>query len=171
MRFEVETNYDLKTMKAFKRLVNKTVHARRIKIVRIISIVIGCFGLVYSLLWLMVAQWVPALMGLVIGIVFLLVGIKFESYLLRDSKHDVSVDIRTIRYIFDKNGYLTDNQGKTNYSSYRIVQNVCEDEGYFALMLGRKQGFILDKAHFLVGTPEAFASFIVEKIGKPILHA
>lgn len=176
MSFEVETTYDKPTVQAFQRILNRTVRYKRLCAVRIITIVIGCVSIAYGCLWLwakaaMDASLVPAISGFIAGAVFLLIGIFYEAYLNKFSRHMVEKTPVTIRYSFDKHGYSTITGKQSVRSIYGILHNIYEGEGHFVLMLDRRRGFVLDKSRFLTGDPEEFRRFVEERTGKAVQAA
>ena len=176
MRFEMETTYDKPTVLAFQDILNRTVRAKRIRLTRILTLVVGCGALAYGLLWLWAAltkgvSFMPAVSGLIAGTIFLMLGIFYKKYIGRSSRHMVSQQPVTIRYSFDKYGYATLTGKNKQFSTYRIIHNICSGDGYYVIMLDRRRGFVLDKSRFLSGDPEQFAPFLEECTGKSIQTA
>ena len=176
MRFEMETTYEQPTVRAFQNILNRTVRAKRIRLVRILTFVVGCGALAYGLLWLWAAvaegvSAVPAVSGLAAGTIFLLLGIFYKKYINRSGRHMVNQQPVTIRYAFDCHGYSTLSGKNRQISPYRIIHDICSGDGYYVIMLDRRRGFVLDKSRFLSGDPEKFAPFLEERTGKPIQTA
>ena len=171
MSFEVETTYDKPTVQAFQRVLNKTIRYKRIRLVRVVDILMGCASLIYGLLWLWARTQAdvsifPAVSGLALGVVFLLIGAFYEAYISRGGRHMVNHTPTVIRYSFDKHGYTTKTGKNSTRSVYGILKILCADERYYVLMLDRRRGFVLDREHFLSGNPEDFGPFLEERTGK-----
>lgn len=171
MYFEMETTYDQPTVLAFQRILNQTVRARRIRLVRICSFLVAGLSLVYALIWFAAGvqagvTLVPAVSGLLMCGVFLAIGLLYETYLIRLGRHLVNQTPVTIRYSFHESGYTTGKGKDAVHSPYRVLRSLCCDSNYDVLMLDRRHGFIIDHQHFLQGDPGRFRAFLEDHTGK-----
>ena len=125
-----------------------------------------------SFLWLWAGvSVVLTISEFLMGAMFLVFGGCYEKHLRRSGRHMADQNPNTIRYSVDKTGYTTKTSQNTARSTYSIIHFLCEEDGYFVVMLDRRRGFVLDKAHFLTGTPEAFAAFLEERTGQSFQRA
>lgn len=171
MLYEVETTYDSQTLYAFQLLLNGTIRRRKYLAARAMAFILGIACILDGLLWLWVgAVLVPMLSSFLTGAIFLLAGFFFPRYVNRRPKQR-KAEPETIRYRFYPGKYVT-KIGKTNTESdYSVIRILCQNEGYYAVMLDRRQGFLLDKSRFLTGDPDTFGAFISQKTGKPLQHS
>ena len=163
MYFKVETTYDKETLTGFQLLTDRTIRAKRTRAKRIIALIMAVLSFCLGLVWILGFQKaVPGIAAFVMCAAFALVTIFFQKYSTMGIKHDVRNDVHTIIYTFTDKGYASEDSKGVHHNTYDIVKKVCEDDRFYALMIGRTQGFVLDKAHFLEGDPSAFAAFIEE---------
>ncbi len=163
--YEIETIYDKETLIEFQKVVDGTLRAKQLRIMRILLFVLGVCGFVLGGLWIYFGQIVPALSGFVMGAAFLAVGIFYEKYRMMGKKHDVSRNLHKVTYVFNREYYGSEDSTGVHKTAYTAIKNICESDTVFAIMIGRRQGFVLDKKRFVRGTPEQFRAFIEKKTG------
>ena len=167
--FEIETVYDEKTFLEFQDLINGTLRVNRLKITRILFILVGIMSLVLTFMWISAKEPVPAIASGIMAALFLLAGIFFDKYTAMGRRHNINRSIRNITYYFDKENYSAEDSKGLHKSPYTSLVSILESENLFAMMVGKRQGFVLSKDGFKKGTPEEFAEFIQNKTGLTLM--
>lgn len=170
MYFEMETTYDRPTVQALQDILNRTVRAKRIRLVQICSLIVAALALIYGVIWLLASfqtgvTIVPGISGLVMCVIFLFIGLRYKSRFERQGRHMVHQTPVTIRYSFHENGYTTGKGKEAAHTPYRLLRTLCCGGNYDVLMLDRRRVFVIDHSRFLQGDPEQFRRFLEERTG------
>lgn len=103
------------------------------------------------------------------GFISLLYGLQPRSLAKAswDARNPL-LDGAPVTFRFDDT-YFYDNHPLTaSTADYRTLMDVVETEEYFLLYISKASAYILPKAAFTKGTPEAFRTFIAQKLGRPV---
>lgn len=169
MLFDISTTYNKDAVLEFHEILNRTIRCKRIRTVRIVTIVVAAACFIYALLWAFVNfDIIPVLFGIVFGCAFLALSFNYEKFTNQSGRSLVTDPPITEHYVFGKDGYQSGSCGKMRKNQYGIIGAVCENENFYVVMIGHNRGFLLDKRNFKKGNPEDFHSFIEEKTGREI---
>lgn len=142
----------------------------RLKITRILFLIVGVMSLGLMVLWIYLKEPLPAVASAVMAALFLLAGVFFDKYITMGKRHSVNQNIRSITYFFNEENYSAIDSKGTHESGYDALKNICESDTCFAMMVGKRQGFVLNKAGFKTGTPYDFSEFIQNKTGLTMMR-
>jgi len=169
--FEIETAYDDRIFIEFQKLINSTIRAPRLRITRILFFVVGVISMLLLVMWLMAGAIVPAIASGLMALVFFAAAIFFQMYISIGQRHNINRSIRSITYYFNAKAFNAEDGKGRKESDYSDIKYILEGDTCFAIMIEKRQGFVLDKSGFKKGSPAEFAPFIEEKTGLTIMKS
>lgn len=132
----------------------------------IISFFYGYFAFKYSRFSFIYQRLIIAVISLLIFIISLRLIFYYLIYLKKMEKniliiHNGIIPESNIQFTEDN---ITIKEGKTLMEfEYNQIKNIKEYKSIYALMLGKRNGILLRKDHFTIGTFEEFKKFINNK--------
>lgn len=70
---------------------------------------------------------------------------------------------------FDADGFTVTNAVGQTRLSYAQVWRAARTKGYYILMLDKRHGYVVDRTGFVQGDDGAFAAFLADKLGRPLI--
>ena len=172
MEFRFETAYDQKGLTAMARALRKTLRKKRSRRSHIfgwclvaLAVLLIAAGRLLDEPWMFRDTLNCAVIVILIAILF-----TEDSVNAFFAKKKMLPGTSLAKCVFREESYTSTTEAAATEFHYEAVQQVCETEDYFVLLLGRQHGQIYDKATLSSGTVEEFRTFITEKTGKPIAY-
>ena len=172
MEFRFETIYDQKGLTVMARALRKTIRKKRSRR----SHVFGWCMVVLCVLLIAVQRMLDEpwmfrdTLNLSVGVILIVILLTEDQVNAYFARRKMLPGTSSAKSVFTEESYTSTTEATATEFHYETVQQVCETEDYFVLLLSRQHGQIYDKAALSGGTAGDFRTFITEKTGKPVAY-
>ena len=171
IRFAVETTYDIPAMTAMAHVLRRTMRRKHTRI----SHIAGWILVALALLLAIPLDGSPFVWNRTVVIDLAVAAVLVIVLFGEDPINGWVASRRTLPSIRTGITYFTDScyssvfpVGKSEWQ-YSAILQAAETKQYFVLVFSQSHAQVYAKAGFATGSPEAFAFFLEEKTGKPVL--
>lgn len=170
MEFRFETTYDQKGLTAMARALRKTIRKKRSRRSHIFGWCIAALAVLLIAVERMLGEpWtVRDTLNLGVGVILIAILFTEDQVNAFFAGKKMLPGTSSAKCVFTEEGYTSATEAAVTEFHYEAIQQVCETNDYFVLLLSQRHGQIYDKASLSGGTAGEFRTFITEKTGKPM---
>ena len=169
MEFIARIHYDANSRTAMANLANRNLNSGKSLLHRLGCVLMGLAGIVAGVYFQRAApdNTMASQLFLAYGTLFLGVSIFWRPVISRANFHMTPKRQGASEFYFDENGFSVTNMETYNSSQYPYsdLTKFSETDHYYALFLGDKSAFLVDKNQFMSGDSAEFVGFLQSQTG------